>query len=73
MLTILAFLAVSQYPQPEPQPTCKLDPAVLMVFKHAAECPTHTLRFEYRDDGTFRVVCLGTSKTTKLYPKRASK
>jgi hypothetical protein len=62
MLSTLAFLLLSQYPVPEPQPTCKTDPAVLMVFRWAYECPTRTLRFEYRDDGTFRVVCIPANK-----------
>ena len=39
-----------------------------MVYQWAIGCPTHTLRFEFRDDGTFRVVCLGKRK-----PKRAAK
>jgi len=59
--TFLMLTALSQYPLPEPRPTCSLDPAVAMVFKWAEECPTHTLRFEFRDD-TFRVVCIPARK-----------
>jgi hypothetical protein len=74
MLKLFIFAAVilAQYPLPDPhdKPTCRLDPAVNIVFDSARECPSHTLRFEYRDDGTFRVVCLTTTKANKLYPKR---
>jgi hypothetical protein len=70
MLTTLALLMLAQYPEPEPGPFCALDPGTKIVFRWARECPTHTLRFEYRDDGTFRVVCLTSSKANTLYPKR---
>ena len=64
----LAMLSPSQYPPPD---ACdKLSPAVNMVFDWAHECPTHTLRFEYRDDGTFRVVCL---RFSDVAPSKAAK
>ena len=68
--TILMLMLEAQYPPPEPRPYCQLDPGTEMVFYWAETCPTHTLRFEYRDDGTFRVVCLSTRNANKLYPKR---
>ena len=66
----LALVSPRQYPLPEERPECKLDPASTMVFKWAVECPTHTLRFEFKDDGTFRGVCV--DKRTPR-PKRAPK
>ena len=63
----LTLSLLGQYPVPEDQPTCATDPAVKMVFRAAVECPSHTLRFEWRDDGTFRVVC---TPERKALPKR---
>lgn len=59
---ILTSILLSQYPTPEPQPDCTIDPAVAMVFRWAVECPTHVLKFEFREDGAFRVVCIPARK-----------